>query len=64
MVGERDRGLLELRGAFDQRVDLARAVKQRVLGMDVQVDAGRGHAGGGLDQRKRSSPSIGIAPDT
>ncbi len=41
VVGQRDRRLLERRGSRDQRVDVARAVEQRVLGVDMQVDAGR-----------------------
>jgi hypothetical protein len=46
VVGEADGGLLECRRSLDQRVDLAGAVQQRVLGMDVEVDAGRGQGGG------------------
>jgi len=42
MVGQRERRLPEGRGALGERVDLARPVEQRVLGVDVQVGAGRG----------------------
>ncbi len=40
VVGERERRLVERRRARRQRVDLARAVEQRVLGVDVQMGAG------------------------
>ena len=44
VVGEPQCRHPELRGASGERVDLAGAVEQRVLGMDVQVDgAGRAH---------------------
>jgi len=39
VIGERDGGLAEARGAFGELVDLAGAVEQRILGMDVEVDA-------------------------
>ena len=40
VVGEPESGLAELRGALRQGVDLARAVEQRVLAVDVQMCAG------------------------
>jgi len=47
--------LAEGGGALGQAVDLARAVKQRVLGVDVKMGAGgRGH---------RSSRILGPGPD-
>ena len=42
VVGEAQRGLAELRRAGRERVDLARPVEQRVLGVDVQMGAGWG----------------------
>ena len=49
VVGEPERRLLELRGAGGELVDLAGAVEQRVLGVDVQVGAGgRAHGRGKL----------------
>ena len=42
VVGQAERRLAELRGARRQRVDLARAVEQRVLGVHVQMGAGWG----------------------
>ncbi len=39
VVGEPERRLLELRGALGERLDLARAVEQRVLGVDVEMGA-------------------------
>ena len=54
VVGEPEGGLAELGGARGERVDLARAVEQRVLGVDVQMGAGR---------RAHGSPRIGGAPD-
>ncbi len=41
VVGEAEGGLVELRGARRQRVDLAGSVEQRVLGVNVQMGAGR-----------------------
>ena len=50
VVGEPERRLAELRGAGGELVDLARAVEQRVLGVDVQVGAGgRAHGRRRLD---------------
>src|SRR6266480_867670 len=44
VVCERDRWHLELRGALGERRDPARAVEDRVLGVDVQMDeAGLSH---------------------
>ena len=44
VVRQPERGLPELGRAGGQLVDLARAVEQRVLGVDVEVGAGgRGH---------------------
>ena len=40
MVGQPERRLLELRRPRGEVLDLARAVQQRVLGVDVQVGAG------------------------
>ena len=40
VIGQSERRLAELRGALRQRLDLARAVEQRVLGVDVQMGAG------------------------
>ncbi len=40
MVGQPQGGLLELRSAFGERLDLAGAVEQGVLGVHVQVGAG------------------------
>ncbi len=39
VVGQPERRLLELGGALRQRVDLARTVEQRVLGVDVEMGA-------------------------
>ena len=50
VVGEAERRLAELGRAGGELVDLARAVEQRVLGVDVQVGAGgRAHGRGRLD---------------
>ena len=43
VVGEAERRLPELGGARGELLDLARPVEQRVLGVDVEVGAGRGH---------------------
>ena len=43
VIGQAQRRLLELGGACRERVDLARPVEQRVLGMDVEMGAGGGH---------------------
>ena len=44
VVGEPQRGHAELGGAGRELLDLAGAVEQRILGMDVQMDgAGRAH---------------------
>ena len=44
VVGQAERRLVERRRALGELVDLARAVEQRVLGVDVEVGAGRrGH---------------------
>ena len=40
VVGQRQGRLVERRGALRERVDLARAVEQRVLGVNVQMGAG------------------------
>ena len=40
VVGERERRLAEGRGALGKGVDVACPVEQRVLGVDVQMDAG------------------------
>ena len=42
VVGQAQRRLVERGRALGQSVDLARAVQQRVLGVDVQVGAGGG----------------------
>ena len=41
VVGQPQRGLAELGGALGERLDLARAVEQRVLGVHVEMGAGR-----------------------
>jgi hypothetical protein len=46
VVGEPQRRLPELRRALGQVLDVARAVEQRVLGVDVEVGAGWGAHGG------------------
>ncbi len=47
VVGETEGGLLELRGALGEGVDLAGAVEQGVLGVHVQMGAGEvGHRSG------------------
>ena len=44
VIGEPEGRLLELRGALGERLDLARAVEQGVLGVHVQMGAGEvGH---------------------
>jgi hypothetical protein len=40
VIGEAKGGLLELRGALGEGVDLAGAVEQGVLGVDVKMGAG------------------------
>src|SRR5947209_7683991 len=55
VIGERQRRLFEGGGARGELVDLARPVEQRVLGMDVEVDAGRAH--------RRCPASIGTVAD-
>ena len=42
VVGEAERRLPERRRALGERVDPARAVEQRVLGVDVEVDGRHG----------------------
>ena len=42
VVGEPERGLIELGGALSERLDPACAIEQRVLGVDVQMGAGLG----------------------
>ena len=44
VVGEAEGRLVELRGARGERLDLARPVEQRVLGVDVQMGAGWGRS--------------------
>ncbi len=61
VVGEADGGLAERGGALRQRLDLAGAVEQRVLGVDVQMRDGRrahgeGTLGGAADDNR--SPTI------
>jgi hypothetical protein len=43
VIGEPQSGLIELGGAGGERVDLARSVEQRVLGVDVKMSASGGH---------------------
>jgi hypothetical protein len=46
VIGQPDGGLSVGCGALRQRIDLARAVEQRVLGVDVQMrDGGAAHQG-------------------
>jgi hypothetical protein len=52
VVGETDRRLTERRRPLDERLDLARPVEQRILGVDVKVRAGRGHSRGSGTRRK------------
>jgi hypothetical protein len=51
VVGEPQRRLAELRRALGEVLDVARAVEQRVLGVDVEVGAGRG-AHGVIENRR------------
>src|SRR4029077_3733835 len=41
VVGEAERGLAELSSALGESVDLARPIEQRVLAVDVEMDAAR-----------------------
>src|SRR3954453_18222682 len=50
VVGQAERGLAELGGPRGERLDVARAVEQRVLRVDVEVGAGR---------RAHGTPRIG-----
>ena len=43
VVGEAERGHAELRGALGELVDLAGAVEQRILAVDMEVRDGAGH---------------------
>ena len=43
VVGQGERRLVERRRPRGQRLDLAGPVEQRVLGVDVEMGAGRGH---------------------
>ena len=54
VVGQPDGRLVVGRGALGELVDVARAVEQRVLGVDVEVRDGRGAHGEG---------TIGVAAD-
>jgi hypothetical protein len=45
VIGQSQRGHSELGRARGHAVDLARAVQQRVLAVDVQVDRFRAHTG-------------------
>ena len=45
VVGQAEGRLAEVGGALGERVDLARAVEQRVLGVDVEIGAGELVAG-------------------
>ena len=56
VVGEPEGGLAEARGALGERVDLARAVEHRVLGVHMKVDAGR------LRHRGQYRPATGPLP--
>ena len=51
VVGQPERRLVERRSARDEVVDLACAVEQGVLGVDVKVGAGWTHPGTGEDRR-------------
>src|ERR1700759_3354733 len=55
VVGEAQGGLPELRGAGRERVDLARPVEQRVLGVDVEMGADGGH--------QTAAPTLEADPD-
>jgi hypothetical protein len=54
VIGEPKSGLIERRRTFGQVIDLARAIEQRVLGVDVEMRAGGTH---------RADPSIGVSAD-
>ena len=62
VVGQAERRLAELRGALRERLDLARAVEQRVLGVHVQVGAGRGAHWELHARRPRGGCFSGLAP--
>ena len=59
VVGQADGRLIEGGGALGELADVARAVEQRVLGVDVQVRDGRGaHRGGNHRRRGGRLPRI------
>ena len=63
VVGQADGRLIEGGGALGELADVARAVEQRVLGVDVQVRDGRGaHRGGNHRRRGGRHPGIPRAP--
>jgi hypothetical protein len=53
VVGEPERRLAELGGPLGELLDLARAVEQRVLGVDVEMRAADGHG------RGKTRPTVG-----
>jgi hypothetical protein len=58
VIGERERRLTEARGALGELVDLAGAVQQRVLAVDVKVNAsGCWH---GLTTLRTDSDAFGL----
>ena len=59
VVGQADGRLIEGRGALGELADVARAVEQRVLGVNVQVRDGRGaHRGGNHRRRGGRHPCV------
>ena len=58
VVGQAEGGLVERRGARGERVDLARAVEQRVLGVDVEVGAAGGTHGRGPRDAASDASSV------
>ena len=59
VVGQADGRLIEGRGALGELADVAGAVEQRVLGVDVQVRDGRGaHRGGNHRRRGGRHPCV------
>ena len=59
VIGQSEGRLAELRGALGERFDLACAVEQRVLGVDVEVGAG-GLAQRQLDRMRRGGGAPGL----
>ncbi len=65
VIGQRQRRLSERRGPLGQLLDLARPVEQRVLGVDVEVGAGRTHRRVFEDRCRcgRSEGRISVCPE-